>query len=468
VAPHVEHDGDTAYVFAIRATSFFEAERFVSTDHELASGWTKLPLPPNADLAGVQDGRAIFFLREPWHYAEQTFAEGGVVAYDLENARAESVFEADARQAVQNVELGRSGLVLEYLEDVSGRAARVVRDAGGRWRAEPIDLPDRGVVKVVSAGGGTDEALLTFESLTTPNALYYVRAGETKARVVAKTPAFYDAAEIRVEQRFATSRDGTRVPYFIAGRKNVLEAGNAPTVQYAYGGFLSSVLPVYYEDPGRPQHGALAGRLWLSRGGVLVLSNIRGGAEYGPAWHKAAMKERHQNAIDDFIAISEALIESGVTSPDKLGAIGRSNGGLLMGAILTQRPELYAAIDCGVPLFDMRRYTKLGAGASWIGEYGDPDKPEEWAYLGKYSPYQNLRAERPYPEVFFYTSTQDDRVHPGHARKAAARMAELGYPYLYYENTEGGHGGTANQEQLAYRTALEFAYFARALMPARH
>jgi prolyl oligopeptidase len=467
ILPHVEHDGDAAYVFAIRAISFFEAEHYVGAD-DLASGWTKLPLPPNADLAGVQDGRAIFFLREPWRYAERTYAEGSVVAYDLETGRAESVFETDARQAVQDVELGRSGLVLEYLEDVSGRAARVARDAGGRWRAEPIDLPDRGVVKIVSAGGGTDEALVTFESLTTPNALYYVRAGETKGSVVAKAPAFYDASEIRVEQRFATSRDGTRVPYFIAGRNDVLEAGNAPTVQYGYGGFLTSILPVYYEDPGRPQHGALAGKLWLSRGGVLVLSNIRGGAEYGPAWHKAAMKERHQNAIDDFIAISEALIESGVTSPDKLGAIGRSNGGLLMGAILTQRPELYAAIDCGVPLFDMRRYTKLGAGASWIGEYGDPDKPDEWAYLGKYSPYQNLRAERPYPEVFFYTSTQDDRVHPGHARKAAARMAELGYPYLYYENTEGGHGGTANQEQLAYRTALEFAYFARALMPERH
>jgi prolyl oligopeptidase len=176
------------------------------------------------------------------------------------------------------------------------------------------------------------------------------------------------------------------------------------------------------------------------------------------------MKAQHQNAIDDFIAVSEDLIATGVTSPEKLGAIGRSNGGLLMGAILTQRPELYAAIDCGVPLFDMRRYTKLGAGASWIGEYGDPDVPEEWAYISKYSPYQNLESGESYPEVLFYTSTQDDRVHPGHARKAAARMKELGYEYFYYENTEGGHGGTSNQEQLAYRTALEYAYFARMLM----
>ena len=176
------------------------------------------------------------------------------------------------------------------------------------------------------------------------------------------------------------------------------------------------------------------------------------------------MKEKHQNAIDDFIAVSEALIDSGVTSPAKLGAIGRSNGGLLMGAVLTQRPDLYAAIDCGVPLFDMKRYTKLGAGASWIAEYGDPDVPADWAYISKYSPYQNLRAGQPYPEVFIYSSTADDRVHPGHARKAAAKLEALGYPVLYYENTEGGHGGTANQDELALRTALEYTYFAHELM----
>jgi len=268
-----------------------------------------------------------------------------------------------------------------------------------------------------------------------------------------------------VEQRFATSRDGTRIPYFVMGRKTVLERGNAPTVQYAYGGFLSATLPVYYEDPSRPQHGALAGKLWVSRGGVLVLSNIRGGSEYGPRWHQAGLRENRQKVFDDFIAISEDLVRSGVTSPGKLGAIGRSNGGLLMGVVVNQRPELYAAVVNGVPLFDMQRYTKLGAGASWVAEYGDPDTGD-WSYMSQWSPYQNLREGVAYPPVFYYTSTRDDRVHPGHARKAAAKMKALGRDYFYYENMEGGHGGTANQDQLAYRIALEYAYFARMLMGA--
>jgi prolyl oligopeptidase len=289
---------------------------------------------------------------------------------------------------------------------------------------------------------------------------------KNKTKKFMEAPAFYDATGVIVEQRFATSKDGTKIPYFIMGKDSVLKAGNAPTIQYGYGGFLNPILPVYYEDPSRPQHGALAGKMWVSRGGVLVLSNIRGGSEYGPDWHSAALKENHQKSFDDFIAISEDLIRSGVTSPEKLGAIGRSNGGLLMGAILTQRPELYKAIDCGVPLFDMKRYNKLLAGASWMAEYGNPDIPEEWAYISKYSPYQNLRKGVDYPKVLFYTSTKDDRVHPGHARKAVAKMTALGHPPFYYENIEGGHGGTANQDQLAYRTALEYAYFAHMLMGA--
>jgi prolyl oligopeptidase len=324
-------------------------------------------------------------------------------------------------------------------------------------------VPDNGVVKLVSTGGGTDDAMLSFESLTTPNSLLYVDA-RNQVSTIAEAPVFYDASGVVIEQGFATSADGTRVPYFVMARKDVLAKGNAPTVQYGYGGFIVPVLPVYYEDPPRPQHGALAGRMWVSRGGVLMLSNIRGGGEYGPRWHEAALKENRQRSFDDFVAISEHLIKTGVMTADRLGAIGRSNGGLLMGAIMTQRPELYSAIVNGVPLFDMKRYHTLLAGASWIGEFGNPDVPEEWAYISRYSPYQKLEAGRKYPKAFFYTSTKDDRVHPGHARKAVARLAELGYETLYYENIEGGHGGTANQDQLAYRIALEYAYFIRMLM----
>jgi prolyl oligopeptidase len=461
VWPRVEQDNGTAHVFGRQAVTFFESRYHYAPG---AGGKSRvLPLPPNADLEGVLDGRAIFTLRENWSHGGREYVQGSVIAYALATDVVSLVFRPQDHQAVGSVGIGNSNIVIQYLEDVAGRAARFSVDRDGVWSADAIALPGNGVVKLVSAGGGTDAAMLSFESLTTPTSLLYVDA-RNQVSTIAKAPAFYDASDVIVEQRFATSADGTRVPYFVMGRKDVLAAGNAPTVQYGYGGFLAPVLPVYYEDPSRPQHGALAGRLWVSRGGVLVLSNIRGGGEYGPRWHQAALKENRQRSFDDFIAISKHLIETGATTAARLGAIGRSNGGLLMGAIMTQRPELYAAIVNGVPLFDMRRYHKLLAGASWMGEFGNPDDPEEWAYISRYSPYQKLEAGRPYPKVFIYTSTKDDRVHPGHARKAAARLAELGYDYLYFENIEGGHGGTANQEQLAHRIALEYAYFTRMLM----
>jgi len=471
VAARVFPEDDVAHVFAVRSVSFFESEYHYAKD---ASEFEKLPLPANADLEDVLDGQAIFLLREDWRYRGRKYAQGSVVAYDLANKRAELVMAATPSQSITSVSAGKSNLIVRYLDDVSGAAARLVRDGKKRkWNLKPIALPENGVVSIVSAGGGTDDAMFSFESLTTPDSLYYVEAADLyapgaadKVEKIMETPPFYDATGVVVDQRFATSADGTKIPYYVMGLDSVLKQGGAPTVQYAYGGFLAPTLPLYYDDPSRPQHGALAGLMWVKRGGVLVLSNIRGGAEYGPRWHEAALKQNRQRAFDDFIAISEDLIATGVTSAEKLGAVGRSNGGLLMGALLTQRPELYAAMDIGVPLFDMKRYTSLGAGASWMGEYGDPDIPEEWAYISQYSPYQNLKSDQPYPKVLFYTSTKDDRVHPGHARKAAARMKELGYDYFYYENIEGGHGGTANQDQLAYRTALEYVYFAKMLMGA--
>ncbi len=458
--PVVAQDGDETYQFVLRGPSFFEREYYpVGEDASL----TPLPLPLNADMQGVLDGAAIFFLREEWVHDGSTYSQGSVVAYALEGGGVETVFEASAKQSVEDVEIGKSNIIIQYLDDVAGKAARVSRNRNGRWKAKEIKLPRNGVVSVVSAGGGTDDALFSFESMTTPDTLFYVSA-KNKVAQIAQAPAFFDASDVIVEQRFATSKDGTEVPYFIMAKEDVLQAGAAPTIQYGYGGFLIPVLPVYYSDPGRPQHGALAGKIWVARGGVMVLSNIRGGSEYGPAWHEAALRENRQRSFDDFIAISEDLVATGVTTSEQLGIVGRSNGGLLMGAMLTQRPELYAAIDIGVPLLDMKRYNKLLAGASWMGEYGDPDKDEDWAFISEYSPYQRLEPDQPYPDVLFYTSTKDDRVHPGHARKAAAKLADLGYDVYYYENIEGGHGGTANQDQLAWRTALEYVYFARHLM----
>lgn len=460
IFPIVEQGEDQAHTFVMRGPSFFEREYY----YQKADGaLEKLPLPLNVDLEGVLDGYAIFLLREDWSYRDTAYKQGSVVAYDLSDESAENVFVATDSQSVESVDLGKSNIIIQYLDDVSGKAARVARKKRGGWKATELKLPKNGVISTVSAGGGTDDAMFSFESMTTPESLYYVTA-KNKVEKIMETPAFYDATGVVVEQRFATSADGTKVPYFIMGQDAALKQGNAPTIQYGYGGFLASILPVYYSEPSRPQHGALAGLMWVKRGGVLVLSNIRGGSEYGPRWHEAALKENRQRAFDDFIAISEHLIATGVTSPEKLGIIGRSNGGLLMGAMMTQRPELYAAIDIGVPLFDMKRYNKLLAGASWMGEYGNPDIEDEWAYISQYSPYQLLKADQPYPKVLFYTSTKDDRVHPGHARKAAAKLADLGYDFYYYENIEGGHGGTANQDQLAHRTALEYMYFVRQLM----
>jgi prolyl oligopeptidase len=457
VRTFVDQDGGPQ-PFIVRGTSFFESEYHYVPSLGSAQA---LPLPPNADLNGVLDGRAIFFLREAWSHHGKTYPQGSVIAYGLKDGGVEPVFAASATQSIENVGVGKTGLVVQYLDNVSGKAARVVRTKQGEWQATPIPMPQNGVIKIFSAGGGTDDAMLSFESLTSPLALYYVGDDNQPQRIY-EAPAAYDASDVVVEQRFATSTDGTRIPYFVMGKKAVLARGNAPTVQYAYGGFLSATLPVYYEDPSRPQHGALAGKLWVSRGGVLVLSNIRGGSEFGPRWHQAGLKQNRQKVFDDFIAVSEDLIRTGVTSKGKLGAIGRSNGGLLMGVVMNQRPDLYAAIVCGVPLLDMQRYTQLGAGASWVAEYGDP-ATGDWDFMRKWSPYQNLQQGVAYPPVFYYTSTKDDRVHPSHARKAAAKLKSFGRDYFYYENMEGGHGGTANQDQLAYRIALEYTYFARQL-----
>jgi prolyl oligopeptidase len=458
VRSFVDQDGGPR-PFVLRGVSFFAAEYYYTPDlREL----TRMPWPLNTDLHGVLDGRAILTLREPWSYRDRTYASGSVVAYELAGGAVEPVLSPAATQSIEDVEVGKTGLVIQYLDNVSGHAARVTRSGAGRWTAAEIPLPANGVIKIASAGGGTDDALLSYESLTTPLSLYFVASDNGVDRIF-QAPAAYDATDVVVEQRFAKSTDGTRIPYFLMGKKAVLARGHAPTVQYGYGGFLAATLPVYYEDPARPQFGALAGKLWVSRGGVLVLSNIRGGSEFGPGWHDAGLRENRQKVFDDFIAISEDLVRTGVTTHKQLGAIGRSNGGLLMGVLANQRPDLYGAIVCGVPLYDMQRYPSLGAGASWVAEYGDP-ATTDWTYMSKWSPYQNIRKDVRYPPIFLYTSTRDDRVHPGHARKAAAKLKALGQPYFYYENMEGGHGGTANQNQLAYRIALEYTFFARELM----
>jgi prolyl oligopeptidase len=300
----------------------------------------------------------------------------------------------------------------------------------------------------------SDDYFMTVTDFLTPSSLYFGTLGKAGREKVKSLPEFFNTSGLEISQHEATSKDGTRVPYFQVSRKGLTLDGSHATLLYGYGGFEISMLPSY---------SAGVGASWLEKGGVYVLANIRGGGEFGPRWHESARKANRQRAYDDFIAVAEALIARKVTSPAHLGIQGGSNGGLLMGVMLTQRPDLFKAVVCQVPLLDMRRFNKLLAGASWMAEYGDPDVPEQWAYISKYSPYQNVRSGRKYPRTLFMTSTRDDRVHPGHARKMVARMKEQGHDILYYENIEGGHGGAANNQQAAFMSALAYTFFLREL-----
>ena len=462
VAPFDFHSGDEEYAFIVRLFADWNETEYVRVVDGKAS--EPLDWPLRMSLEGIIDGAAIIALEQDWRSGDTEYALGDIIAWDLESGESELVFSPNDTQAINDVAVAKSGIFLEMLDNVVGRVKRLEPGKDG-WTAVDVPLPENGVAKIIDVSSSRDDAFVTYESSILPTTLFHVSEAN-KVAPIAALPHLYDAEGVVIRQLFATSADGTRVPYFLVGREDVLEAGNAPTILYGYGGFLIPILPVYYEDPSRPQHGALAGRMWISRGGVLAISNLRGGGEFGPRWHQSALRENRQRAYDDYFAIAEDMIKRGITSPDRLGALGRSNGGLLLGVALTQRPDLFAALDIGVPLLDMKRYNKLLAGASWMGEYGNPDVPEDWAFISKYSPYQNLEEGVDYPKVLFYTSTLDDRVHPGHARKMAAKMEDMGQDFYYYENIEGGHGGTANQEQLAMRTALEYAYFIRMLMPS--
>jgi prolyl oligopeptidase len=462
VAPEVVSNDGIDYAFITRLYADWNEREFRRVENGEVGEVMDWPL--RTSILGALDGRIIISMEQDWQNGDSNYHSGDIVAYELDSGDTELVFSPDDEQAVSDISLGATSLFVELLDNVVGHVKRIRRTEAG-WQDVNIELPDNGVAKIISSSSSRDDAFITYESSVLPTTLYYVD-GEDAIGPVAALPQLYDATDVIIRQEFATSADGESVPYFLIGHEKVLEQGNAPTILYGYGGFKIPILPVYYEDPSRPQHGALAGRLWISRGGVLALGNMRGGGEYGPRWHQAALRENRQRVYDDYFAIAEDLIDSGIAAPDRLGALGRSNGGLLLGVALTQRPDLFAALDIGVPLLDMIRYNKLLAGASWMGEYGNPDVPEDREFIEEYSPYQNLREGQEYPKVLFYTSTLDDRVHPGHARKMAARLADMDQDFYYYENIEGGHGGTANQEQLAMRTALEYAYFVRMLMPS--
>jgi len=355
------------------------------------------------------------------------------------------LFEPTDRTSLDGFSSTRQFLMINILDNVRNRLVRVRKD-GDRWISEDLETPGVGTVSAWGVDSEKSDAYwMSITDFLTPQSLYLGDLTKNSQEKLKSQPGFFDTSGLTIQQREAISKDGTRVPYFMVAREGLNLDGSNPTLLYGYGGFEISMLSSYR---------AITGISWLEAGGVYVLANIRGGGEFGPRWHQAALKENRQLAYDDFIAIAEDLIERKITSPQHLGIRGGSNGGLLMGNMLIQRPDLFKAIVCQVPLLDMYRYNKLLAGASWMGEYGNPDIPEQWAYLQKYSPYQRVKSGVKYPRTLFTTSTRDDRVHPGHARKMVAKMKDQGHDVLYYENIEGGHGGASDNPQRAFVESL--------------
>ncbi len=427
--------------------SFFEGSTFVLRGDSLV----KLELPLDADPTLVGDQLAVR-LRSPWTVGGQTFPAGSLVATGykafLAGGRDFRVVVAPGpRQTIQTVENTRDYLLVSMLDEVRPKLLRF-RQAGAGWQADTIPLPGYGTVRIVATSPGTNRFFFTFSGFTQPTTLY--RDDEDgSVHEVKRLPAQFDAADLVAEQHQATSKDGTVVPYFVVHRKGLKHDGQNPTLQYGYGGFELSMTPSY---------DAIDGIAWLERGGVYVLANIRGGGEFGPTWHRSAMRENRQRAYDDFIAVAEDIIKRGITSPAHLGIMGGSNGGLLMGNMFTQRPDLWNAVVIRNPLLDMFRYSHLLAGASWMAEYGNPDVPSDWAFLQRYSAYQNVKPGVKYPRPFIATTTRDDRVHPGHARKFAAKLLGFGDPIYFFENTEGGHGAGVTSAQRAREEALVYTY----------
>jgi prolyl oligopeptidase len=461
VAPRVVRDARTDWPMIVRGVDFYHSEvSHIAPDGRLV----RSPLPTDAQVEDVLDGHLIATLASDW----QGHKAGSIVEYAIADLLAgktpavRDVMVPTKSQAIEDVSAGDRILWVKLLDDVSGKLVAIGRGADGGWTPKPVDLPANATVHLDAVGGTRDMAFVTVEAMLTPPTLYAIAPDAAPVRVQA-LPARFDAAAMTVTQRFATSKDGTKVPYFLVRKKG--STGPVPALIHAYGGFRLAQTPTYLTE--QPYRSGPAGLFWVEEGNAYVLANIRGGGEYGPGWHQAALREKRQNAYDDFHAVAEDLVRTGVSAKGRIAASGRSNGGLLVGVLMEQRPDLYGAIVMGSPLIDMQRYSHMLAGASWMGEYGDPDKPADWAFISRYSPYQNLQAGVRYPKPFIYTSTKDDRVHPGHARKFAARLEQLGDGFYYSEAIEGGHAAGADRVEDARRAAMVTVYLNKELGAAR-
>lgn len=442
-------DGDKIYTFISQAPTFFTSKKLIWINNKIVT----LDIPEDCGINSLLNDQLIIQLKSDWTVNSKTYQNGALLSVNFTKLltgtkEVQLIIQPDEFSSISEVSTTKNKVLINLLTNVTSQLYIYSFD-NGKWSSEKVKAPEFGTIAILSTAELSDQYFFEYENFITPTTLYMADAGNNTFKSSQSLPSYFDAGKYEVKQFKAKSKDGTMVPYFVVASKDLKTDGTNPTLILAYGGFEVSYQPFYMSTYGNS---------WLDKGGVFVIANIRGGGEFGPKWHQDGIKEKRQNVFDDLFAVSEDLIAKKITSPKHLGITGGSNGGLLVGVAFTQRPDLYNAVVCQVPLLDMQRFNKLLAGASWMGEYGNPDIPEEWAYIQKYSPYQNLKPGMNYPEVFFTTSTRDDRVHPGHARKMAAKMNELGYKTYYYENTEGGHAGSSTNEQSAKSNALVFSY----------
>jgi prolyl oligopeptidase len=459
VSAYTNYDGGQFWPILNRGVDFYHSKvSHIAPDGRLVP----TILPDDAQINGILDGRAIASLKTPW----EGRPAGALVAYSIPDLLAgkrpavETVFIPNAHQAVEEVSTSKSALWVKYLEDVSGKLMAMQRSPDGTWAGKVIPLADKSTVHLNAAATTSDLAFATVEGMLTPPTLFAIDPLAAPVHVQS-LPGQFDASNMVVEQNFATSPDGTKIPYFLVHRKDV--TGPMPVLMHAYGGFEAAQTPGYLVS--QPYRSGPIALFAVEDGKAYVLANIRGGGEYGPNWHNAVLRENRQKAYDDLYAVGQDLIARGVTQKGRIAVSGRSNGGLMASVAIEQRPDLFGAAIIGSPLVDMKRYSHLLAGASWMGEYGNPDVPGDWAFMRKYSPYQNLKCGVKYPVPFIYTSTRDDRVHPGHARKLAAKLEACHDKFFYDEAIEGGHAAGIVPEEDAQRVALETVYLNLLLPP---
>ncbi|HEY2345077.1 MAG TPA: prolyl oligopeptidase family serine peptidase [Xanthomonadaceae bacterium] len=436
--------------FVSVAKDFYHSELYQRRDGQLV----RVDVPSDAQT----DAHREWLLVKPrsaWTVDGATYPAGSLLATKFDDWMAGKreitvLFRPDAHTSLASWSWTRHHLILDLLDDVKSRLD-VLTPQAGDWKREPVEgAPAMSTINVVATDpDASDEYWLNIAGFLTPSTFQRGVLDQGPPETIKTVPAFFDASKFEVSQHFVASKDGTRVPYFEVAPKGMKLDGSHPTLLYGYGGFEVSQQPFYSGS---------VGRAWLERGGVYVVANIRGGGEYGPDWHNAALRENRPRAYEDFAAVAQDLVKRGVTSPRHLGAEGGSNGGLLVGNMLTMYPQLFGAISCEVPLLDMKRYSHLSAGASWMAEYGNPDTAD-WNFIKTFSPYQNVRADGRYPPVLFYTTTSDDRVGPVQARKMAAKMQGFGLKDVwFYEQVEGGHGAGADNQQAATMHALAYGF----------